>query len=293
MGSLLCPTWVRDFAAPLFTNREQVDSTSYCVYWGQELGKGTFGKVFRGVRRNDQMMIAIKEFKPNCSEQFMIEKKVLAAIPQHKNLVKYYGSDDATCRILLEYVQGGDLFDHVTEFDPLCINQMYGIYTQLVQAIRCIHDHGIAHRDIKLENILISTHGVIKLIDFNLAKIFQPNEDGKFISYSTDRVGSSSYAAPEMFQKSGYDAFLVDVYACSVCLFSLATSTFPFTRAVRTDKIYSHALKYPHTERITRIYEITQRENPFDEETTRLLNHTLAEAEDRWNIYQVIEYLGI
>ena len=111
------------------------------------------------------------------------------------------GQESKAPYIALEYVEGGDFVDHLTTmgFFPERVCRYFS--KQLLQVLHYIHSNGIAHRDIKCENILLDSNGNIRLADFGL---FAPinGRDGSGILSSL--VGTESFWAPEMFTQKNY-----------------------------------------------------------------------------------------
>ncbi|KXS14842.1 Pkinase-domain-containing protein, partial [Gonapodya prolifera JEL478] len=92
-----------------------------------------------------------------------------------------------------------------------------------VSALAALHGRNITHRDVKLENILLTTQPTAPLADFGLARPFAPGE------LLSTRCGSEEYAAPEMVMGGRYEPSGVDIWAAGVVLFALLTSHLPFT----------------------------------------------------------------
>ena len=102
------------------------------------------------------------------------------------------------------------------------------------------HLAGVAHRDLKLENVLLNEAGVVKLIDFGLSHVYPRGADG-ILDRSRplrDVCGSKSYAAPEVFAGHGYDGFAADMWSLGVCLFAMLSGFFPLDEATANDWRY-------------------------------------------------------
>jgi len=95
----------------------------------------------------------------------------------------------------------------------------------------------VAHRDLKLENVLLTKDGVVKVIDFGLSHIYAKGPNGDFDRSVPLRemCGSKSYAAPEVLSGVGYDGFLADVWSLGVCLFAMLSGFFPLDEASKND----------------------------------------------------------
>jgi serine/threonine protein kinase len=147
-------------------------------------------------------------------------------------------SDGATLHVASELASLGDLFDwSASRRRPsMGANErgMHPIVVQLFRAVQLLHELGVAHRDLSLENVVLTrpegdypgAAPVVKLIDFGQANI------GRFVeSDGSDRspCGKDAYVAPELYRVGSHDAFLSDTFSLGVIVFSLAISQYPWT----------------------------------------------------------------
>jgi serine/threonine protein kinase len=111
---------------------------------------------------------------------------------------------------------------------------------QLLAGVEHCHSRGVAHRDLKLENVLLTKEGLVKVIDFGLSHIYHKLENGQFDRSVPlkEMCGSKSYAAPEVLSGVGYDGFLADVWSLGVCLFAMLSGFFPLDEASNNDWRY-------------------------------------------------------
>lgn len=121
------------------------------------------------------------------------EIKILKKI-DHAAFVKLYEIIENYERIylIMEYAEGGELFDYIVQRDKLTEREACGFYLQIVDGIEYLHSLGIAHRDLKPENLLLDSQNRIKIVDFGLSNQYKKDE-----TLST-ACGSPCYAAPEM-----------------------------------------------------------------------------------------------
>ncbi|KAK7688948.1 hypothetical protein QCA50_007639 [Cerrena zonata] len=167
---------------------------------------------------------------------FVREVEVLRHI-SHPSIVSYLHSFSTPSHhcLVLERVGGGDLFDLIdsterhAQLDERLVRRMFG---ELSKAVGWMHGVGLVHRDIKLENILLTAEPnldhhtpLIKLTDFGLSRFIDPSSP-----LLTTRCGSESYAAPELVTGRPYDGRETDVWACGIVLYAMATRRLPFDR---------------------------------------------------------------
>lgn len=184
-------------------------------------------KVFRAVKRTDATMVAIK-VSSHCDQdqkQRYHSEAYMLAVYRHPRIVQYVGhvEDETRFAIAMELC-AGDLYDTIIMRGP---NPPYitlrNEFTQIVLAVQYLHSYGIAHLDIKPENVLRSPRGWV-LADFEFARSFA---DGERLMTAQ---GTIYYAAPELVQGTPFAVEMapIDVYAMGVMLYVMCTEDFPF-----------------------------------------------------------------
>ncbi|KAK3292626.1 kinase-like domain-containing protein [Chaetomium fimeti] len=147
--------------------------------------------------------------------------------------------------MLFEYVNGGQMLDYIISHGKLKEKQARKFARQIASAVDYCHRNSIVHRDLKIENILISKTGDIKIIDFGLSNLFSPDENRKLKTY----CGSLYFAAPELLQARPYTGPEVDVWSFGVVLFVLVCGKVPFDDQYMPalhQKIKKGAVDYPN-----------------------------------------------
>eukprot|EP00884_Botryococcus_braunii_P014127 jgi/Botrbrau1/22715/Bobra.0132s0054.1 len=196
------------------------------------LGAGGSGLVALAYDKHSKQTVAIKFVQAQPRMAQYIQREVL----NHKELchphivaMKEVFVDKDCLAIVMEYAPGGDLHNHVSQHGAVAEPLARWYFQQIIMAVHFCHLMGLANRDIKLENILISntTFGMIKLCDFGYSKheYYQSAPDSK--------VGTPEYLSPEVVSSangSTYDGKAADIWACAVVLFALLTKSYPFRR---------------------------------------------------------------
>ncbi|KAK3592808.1 hypothetical protein CHS0354_009252 [Potamilus streckersoni] len=143
---------------------------------------------------------------------------------KHENIINVFEVMESknSVYIVMELAQGGDLLDKITEEGPLSKEQAQKIFKQIVEAVEYMHRQNMAHRDLKLENILLDSEGNVKVTDFGFSKTVNKNE------LSNTFCGSAVYTAPEILKGEAYNAFKADVWSLGVILYGLVYGTLPF-----------------------------------------------------------------
>lgn len=192
----------------------------------EKIGSGGYSVVYLVQHKKTGRKYALKcadRFKKgkDRSERTHMEIKVLEKL-KHKNIIRMKGwfEDKTTIYLVLEYIPGKDCSKFFKSTLPSKKEIKY-VMRQLVEAINYVHKKNIAHRDIKLENILIDEDFNIKLTDFGLCGV----KKNKYDMFDTT-LGTVRYTAPELLEGSYNES--VDIWGIGVILFMLLTGSFPF-----------------------------------------------------------------
>ncbi|XP_050947902.1 CBL-interacting serine/threonine-protein kinase 17-like isoform X3 [Cucumis melo] len=199
---------------------------------GKTLGHGNFGKVKFAIDFETQQPFAVKELDKtkiidlNITHQFKREIYTLKLL-KHPNIVRLHEvlASKSKIYMVLEYVNGGELFDTISSKGRLSETQGRKIFQQLLDGVSYCHRKGVYHRDLKLENILIDANGNVKITDFGLSALPDHFRDDGLLHTT---CGSPNYVAPEVLANRGYDGAASDIWSCGVILFVILTGSLPF-----------------------------------------------------------------
>eukprot|EP01119_Soliformovum_irregulare_P020352 TRINITY_DN6571_c0_g1_i1.p1 TRINITY_DN6571_c0_g1~~TRINITY_DN6571_c0_g1_i1.p1 ORF type:complete len:261 (-),score=44.62 TRINITY_DN6571_c0_g1_i1:43-825(-) len=197
----------------------------------EHLGMGTMGSVdlVRLPGRNEAALLALKTIKKRGKnyDRKCVEREIeVARLISHPAIVvsKTSWEDEDNTYLLMDHIEGHDLFSFMEALDgPLPEPFARRLFDQLREIITYLHTIGVAHRDLKLDNLMIDDEGELKIIDFGLCK-FNNVENCK------GAVGSEEYCAPEIDHAgSCYNGFLADIWSMGVVLYALLFNSFPFS----------------------------------------------------------------
>lgn len=200
---------------------------------GRPLGRGSFAKVYQATSLVDGSLVAIKiidKTRPITTAmepQITREVAVMKRLQSHPNILKIHEVMATKTRIFLvmELASGGELFSRVRRQGRLTEGAARRYFQQLVEALRFCHENGVAHRDIKPQNLLLDRSGVLKVSDFGLSALpEQLRKDGLLHT----SCGTPSYTAPEVVSRRGYGGPMADAWSCGVVLFVLLAGYIPF-----------------------------------------------------------------
>jgi len=200
--------------------------------FGPTLGKGSFGevKVAINIYTNQEVAIKIVDNTRVAGEenlhQLREEIRILSLL-DHRHVVKLYDVIETQCHvyIVLELIEGQELSEYLLARKRLTEDEARRLFQQIIDGVEHCHSRKVAHRDLKLENILVDNDNTVKIIDFGLAAEIHVGE------LLTKQCGSLHYVAPEILSvtsSSGYDGPAVDVWSCGVVLFALLRGRLPF-----------------------------------------------------------------
>ena len=208
------------------------------------LGRGGMGVVYKAHDRLLEETVAIKVLRPDVSAsadhtlRFRAEIKMARAV-SHKNVCRIheYGEDRGIHYISMAYVDGIDLKQVLRQQGPLAPGEAFEVVTRVADALQAIHDEGIVHRDLKTPNIMLDGRGIVRLMDFGIAK--QNLDDGLSMTVTGQIIGTPEYMSPEQVQAQRLDG-RSDIYSLGIVAFEVFTGVTPF----RADTPLGTALKH-------------------------------------------------
>ena len=165
----------------------------------ETIGKGTFSKVKLGINKITGENVAIKildksKIKEKEDLNRIIREMNILSKMDHKNVIKVFQTleDSENYLIIMEYCEGGELFNYIVKKGRLPEEEASFFFYQIINGVEYIFSKGIAHRDLKPENLLLTNNKTIKIIDFGLSNYF--DWENNLIT----PCGSPYYASPEM-----------------------------------------------------------------------------------------------
>ena len=145
---------------------------------------------------------------------------------------------------VMEFCEGGELFNYIVEKKRLSEKETAFYYYQIINGLEYIHSLGIVHRDLKPENLLLTKEHLLKIIDFGLSNYFRENETDLL----STPCGSPCYASPEMVAGKKYDGTKIDIWATGIILFAMLCGYLPFEDKINDilfDKILECKIEFP------------------------------------------------
>jgi serine/threonine-protein kinase len=238
------PAPTRDVLRPgtLFANRYEVKEV---------LGMGGMGVVYRAFDRELQEAVAIKALRPEmvagggvALERFKQEIRLARKIA-HRNVVRTYdlGEVNGMYYLTMEYVEGTSLKQLIGTRGPLPVPVTLTIGKQLCRALEVAHEQGVIHRDIKPHNIVVEPSGVLKVMDFGIARLANRSKD-EGLTKEGMSIGTPDYMSPEQLSGKELDASS-DLYSVGVVLFECLTRRLPFEADTTYSLIAKHLEQAP------------------------------------------------
>lgn len=196
------------------------------------VGEGTFAQVFRAVNKKTGEIVALKVLKTKYGEnqaqfnQFLREGKVGASL-QHPNIVRIFdvAAEGDTLYMVMEFVEGRTLHEFIRVRKKLEPLEATRIMTDVTEGLRYAFENGLTHRDMKMTNVLISSKGQAKLVDFGLATVDQLRGEGSRSEYPNSR--SVDYAALERTTGVRRDDVRSDIYFLGCIYYHMLTGHSP------------------------------------------------------------------
>lgn len=199
------------------------------------LEQGGFGRVYRASRPTadgEKEVVAVKflDMAPAQVARFLRERQTIADL-NHEGICKFIDggtTPDGTPYMVMEYVPGIPITSYCNK-GRLSITQRLKLFVRLCQAVEYAHQQGVLHRDLKPANILVTSAGVVRVIDFGVARLLDPvGRNAQPITKVGEAPWTKAYAAPEQIQ-GGALSLATDVYCLGAVLYELVSGQVPFS----------------------------------------------------------------
>ena len=217
----------------------------------KEIGRGGQSRVYLARDPAIERTVAIKqiraatelseEFRAQFVARFLQEARVAGTL-SHPNIVSIYdiGEDEAGPYIVMEFVDGETLDGIIERSDPRDRQTIIPIVLQICSGLSFAHQHGVVHRDVKPANIMLTSNGLVKLVDFGVARVASTN-----LTQTGTLLGTPSYMSPEQIQGEKVDQ-RSDIFSLGIVLYEVLTGRLPFEGKNPTTMIF-RIVNDPHS----------------------------------------------
>ena len=193
-----------------------------------KIGTGGMADVYKAKDHKLNRFVAVKVLKPEFREDTTFIRKFkseaqAAAVLTHPNIVNVFdvGDDNGVYYIVMELIEGITLKEYISKKGKLSVKEATSIAIQGSMGLEAAHSHGIVHRDVKPQNIIISMDGKVKVTDFGIARAASSN------TISSNVMGSVHYSSPEQV-RGGYSDEKSDIYSLGITMYEMVTGKVPF-----------------------------------------------------------------
>jgi serine/threonine protein kinase len=195
-----------------------------------------------GLKKNGRLLTSENENIKDTILKKLVQEYRIGLLLNHKNIIRTLDVDLNKYCIIFEYCPGSDLFE-VLQKNNLSILEKIDCFKQIVDGVEYLHKSGVAHLDIKLENILFDReNNCAKLFDFGKSFIFKNSETGESFKVSGIQ-GTINYMSPEEFTQPDFCPDKADVWAVGILLYVLLFQRYPWSSATSKDLSYNYHLK--------------------------------------------------
>lgn len=220
------------------------------------LGQGGMGQVWTAYDQRLDRRVAVKLLRPDrvtgpvgseaadeLRRRFVRECRVTAQVG-HPGLVTVHdaGSDGDDLFLVMQYVEGADLADHLAEHDPYPWQWSVAVAAQLCSVLCAVHAVPIVHRDLKPRNVMVRPDGTVTVLDLGVASVL--DTDTTRLTHTGSPIGSPAYMAPEQAMGGAVGPY-TDLYALGVLLHELLSGDVPFAGSTALGVLHRHLYEPP------------------------------------------------
>ncbi|POX57124.1 serine/threonine protein kinase [Streptomyces sp. Ru71] len=216
------------------------------------LGQGGMGQVWTAYDRRLDRRVAVKLLRPDkvagqeadeLRRRFVRECRVTAQV-DHPGLVTVHdaGSEGEELFLVMQYVDGADLSDHLAEHDPYPWQWAVAVAAQLCAVLSAVHAVPIVHRDLKPRNVMVKQDGTVTVLDLGVASVM--DTDTTRLTHTGSPIGSPAYMAPEQAMGGAVGPY-TDLYALGVLLHELLSGNVPFAGSTALGVLHRHLYEPP------------------------------------------------
>lgn len=213
----------------------------------EKLGEGGMGEVYRATDTSLGRIVALKLLHteltkdPQLTERFLSEARTQAQLnhPNLATLYRLFQFEGSYCMVM-EYVDGETFGQMIRRVGPIAQERALPLFKQALAGLAHAHHAGIIHRDIKPSNLMVNKGGIVKVMDFGIAKIL----GGRGLTATGVRLGTLYYMSPEQIRNQPLD-IRTDIYALGITLYEMLTGRVPFDSNSDYDLMQQHIQQPP------------------------------------------------
>jgi serine/threonine protein kinase len=216
------------------------------------IGQGGMGQVWTAYDQRLDRRVAVKLLRPDkvagqeadeLRRRFVRECRVTAQV-DHPGLVTVHdaGSEGDELFLVMQYVDGADLSDHLAENDPYPCSWAVAVAAQLCAVLSAVHAVPIVHRDLKPRNVMVKQDGTVTVLDLGVASVM--DADTTRLTHTGTPIGSPAYMAPEQAMGGAVGPY-TDLYALGVLLYELLSGDVPFSGSTALGVLHRHLYEPP------------------------------------------------
>jgi serine/threonine protein kinase len=218
----------------------------------RELGRGGMGVIYLAEHRVMEKPVALKVISPavldnpNALARFHAEVRAAGKL-DHLNIARAYDADQAGDLhfLVMEYIEGVSLAQLLEECGPLPVGQACHYIRQAALGLQHAFEQGMAHRDIKPQNLMVTPQGLTKVLDFGLARMRSAQVPGTALTQADSFMGTPEYVAPEQATDARQADTRADIYSLGCTLFALLTGRPPFVEDTAVKLVLAHIGQQP------------------------------------------------